>query len=400
MRIAIGILAFVMAAHAAPPPAITLVEVANSLESPTAIAFPPDGTRRMFVTEQAGRVRVVRDGITLSTPFLDLRDAVATAGGEQGLLGIAFHPRYAVNHRVFVYYTRLDGSLRLSEFATSFSSLDVGDRQSERALLTIAHPTHANHNGGQLAFGPDGYLYIGVGDGGSGGDPPNNAQNLGVHLGKILRIDVDGAQPYAIPPDNPFVGNGDARPEVWASGLRNPWRFSFDRMTGDLYIGDVGQNAIEEVNLARWGSKGLNFGWRVYEGISCYNPPTNCPVAGFTPPILQYLHDATGGDSVTGGYVYRGFASAALRGYYIYGDFASSRVWAATREGDTWVSYLLLPFGVLSSVSTFGEDESGELYVASYYAGRIFRIEGPPPGASPLLRCDASTRCLTRRVAR
>ena len=388
-----------IAAHAAPPPAVTLVEVASGIGTPTAIAFPPDGTGRMFVTEQTGRVRVVRDGVTLPTPFLDLSDSVATVG-EQGLLGIAFHPRFAVNKRVFIYYTRTDGSIRISEFGLSFGSSDVGDRTSERALLTIPHPGQTNHNGGQLAFGPDGYLYAGVGDGGSAGDPPNNAQSLSVLLGKILRIDVDGAQPYTIPPDNPFVALGDARGEIWAFGLRNPWRFSFDRLTGDLFVGDVGQGTNEEVDFATWGARGLNFGWRVFEGLSCHNPSTGCALANHTPPILQYQHGAAGGDSITGGFIYRGIRSAALRGYYLYGDYVSNRVWAATREGDAWVSYVLIPPGQLLGISTFGEDEAGDVYVASYSNGRVYRIDGPAPAANPLLRCDAATRCLTRRVTR
>jgi len=400
VRFAFLLFAIAFAAQAAAPPQVTLRVVADVF-APTAIAFPPDGSSRMFVASQIGLVHVVRDGVIQPTPFLDLRDSTTTAG-ERGLLGIAFHPHFAVNKRVFIFYTDLEGSLRISEFGMSFSSPDVGDRPSERVLLTITHPGASNHNGGQLAFGPDGYLYIGVGDGGSAGDPPNNAQNLSVLLGKILRIDVDGARPYAIPHDNPFVGLSDARGEIWAYGLRNPWRFSFDRMTGDLFVGDVGQGAREEIDYVPWGMRGgMNFGWRVFEGFECFNPSTNCSLANHTPPILQYRHDAAGGDSVTGGFMYRGLASAALRGFYIYGDFVSSRVWAAALENGAWTSHeLIAPGGALTSVSAFGEDEAGEIYVASYYTGRVFRIEGPPPAANPLLRCDAATRCLPRRVTR
>ena len=399
VRLAFLCFSFVLAAQAAPPPAVTLTEVASGIEGPTAIAFAPDGLGRVYVTEKTGRVRVALNGYTFENPFLDLRGSVATVG-EQGLLGIAFHPRYGTtNRRFFLYYTRIDGSLRISEFTTR-GFFDGADLSSERPLLTIAHPGFTNHNGGQLAFGPDGYLSIGVGDGGSGGDPPNNAQNLGVLLGKILRIDVDGAQPYAIPPDNPFVGNGDARPEIWAYGLRNPWRFSFDRVTGDLFIGDVGQNANEEVDFVPWGTKGVNFGWRVFEGFSCYNPPANCALANHAPPILAYGHDAAGGDSITGGYMYRGTRSEPLRGYYLYGDFASSRMWAATREGDAWVTYPLIAPGQLSGISTFGEDAAGEIYVASYHSQRVYRIDGPLQPSNPLLRCDRNAGCAPRRVIR
>jgi glucose/arabinose dehydrogenase len=397
MRAALSVLLLACLAHAAPPPQVQLREVASGIAQPTAIAFPPDGTRRMFVTEQTGRVRAVQDGIIEGRVYLDLRASVSTVG-EQGLLGIAFHPRYATNRRAFLYYTRLDGSLRISEFTTSLLTGEA-PRDSEREILTIPHPGHTNHNGGQLAFGPDGYLYIGVGDGGAAGDPPNNAQNLAVLLGKILRIDVDGAPPYAIPPENPFVGNGDARGEIWAYGLRNPWRFSFDRMTGDILIGDVGQNANEEVDFAAHGAKGLNFGWRVFEGLFCYSPPAGCTLADHTRPILQYRHDAAGGDSVTGGYVYRGMKSAALAGYYFYGDFVSNRLWAATREAGQWTSYPVAS-APLAGISTFGEDEAGEIYVASYSTGRIYAIDGPGPGINPALRCDVAAGCLPRRVPR
>ena len=396
---ALASLLFASAVVAGPPPALTLREVASGLNTATAIAFPPDGSGRMVVTQQNGVARVVRNGVALDPPYVDLRDTVS-GGPEQGLLGIAFHPRYRDNRRVFLYYTQLDGSLRLSEFAPRSQGDEVLDRGSERAILTIAHPTFANHNGGQIAFGPDGYLYIGVGDGGSGGDPPNNAQTLSTMLGKILRIDVDGARPYAVPPDNPFVGNSDARPEIWMYGLRNPWRFSFDRMTGDLFIGDVGQSAREEVDFARHGTRGLNFGWHVFEGLSCYQPPSGCALADHTPPVLQYGHDAAGGDSITGGFIYRGVRSASLRGFYLYGDFASNRLWAATREGEGWASYLVTAGGELQGISTFGEDEVGEIYVASYGTGRIHAIEGPLEPVNPVLRCDVASGCLPRRVPR
>jgi glucose/arabinose dehydrogenase len=278
----------------------------------------------------------------------------------------------------------------VSSFLASTAHPDVADPASERLILSVPHPTFTNHNGGRLAFGPDGYLYIGMGDGGSSGDPPNNAQSLSTLLGKLLRVDIDTPEGYAIPPDNPFVGVSGARGEIWAYGLRNPWKFSFDRVTGDLYIGDVGQNRIEEIDFVPYGTApGLNFGWRVFEGADCFNPSAGCALSGHRPPIIQYAHDAAGGESVTGGYAYRGYRSAALRGYYFYGDFISSRVWAAVREGTSWrTSVVFEPPGPLSGVSTFGEDEAGEILVASYNDGRVYAIQGLAPGVNPVNRFE------------
>ena len=371
----------------APPPAVALREVASGFSAPTAIVNAGDGSGRLFILEQDGLVWILRNGTRLATPFLDV-GALTAAEGERGLLGLAFHPDFAANGRFFVYYTRrADGAIRIDAYTVSSANLDVADPASQREVLTIPHPGFSNHNGGATAFGPDGYLYLGVGDGGSGGDPPNNAQNRGVLLGKILRIDVDAPAGYAIPPDNPFVGVQGARAEIWAYGLRNPWRFSFDRATADFFIGDVGQGAVEEIDHVPFGARaGLNFGWRRFEGDACFNPSSNCAFEGHTPPIITYRHDAAGGISVTGGYVYRGWRSAALRGFYIYGDFGSSRIWAATQEGLNWATYELIPRDVLSGISTFGEDEAGEIYVASYFDGRIYAIDGPGPGVNPLER--------------
>jgi hypothetical protein len=229
-----------------------------------------------------------------------------------------------------------------------------------------------------------------MGDGGSAGDPPNNAQSLTTLLGKILRIDVDMPDGYAIPADNPFAAMAGARGEIWAYGLRNPWKFTFDRATGDLYIGDVGQNRVEEIDFVPLGTPaGLNFGWRIFEGADCFNPSTGCSLSNHRPPIIQYGHDAVGGESVIGGYVYRGYRSAALRGYYIYGDFISSRVWAAVREGSSWrTSVIFEPSGPLSGVSTFGEDEAGEIHVASYNDGRLYAIQGTGAGVNALNRFE------------
>lgn len=366
-------LACLPAASLAAPPPVTLTEVAAGLDRPTEVVNAGDGSGRLFIVEQAGLIRILKAGTLLATPLLDLRSQTSTAG-ERGLLGLAFHPRHATNRRFFVYYTeRGTGTLHISAFEASAANPDVGDPASERMLLTVLHGSFSNHNGGHLAFGPDGLLYAGTGDGGGAGDPPNNAQNPVGRLGKLLRIDVDAATPTV---------------ETWAVGLRNPWKFSFDRVAGDLYVADVGQNRMEEVNFVAFGTPGgPNFGWRVFEGTNCFNPPQGCALPNHTPPVAQYGRDAAGGQSVTGGYVYRGNRSLALRGYYLYGDFVSSRMWAARREGGQWrVDVLMQPSSVLSGISTFGEDEAGELYVASYNDGKLFAIVAPGPGANPIER--------------
>lgn len=300
---------------------------------------------------------------TLSpTPFLDITSQVLTTGSEQGLLGLAFHPN---DHtRFFVYYTRRsDGANVLASYR--LTSADAADPITEQLILAMPDP-FPNHNGGQLAFGPrDGYLYIGTGDGGSGGDPGNRAQNPNELLGKILRLDVDSA-PYVIPQTNPNF----ARREIWATGLRNPWRFSFDRVSGDLYVADVGQSAYEEINFQPGTSAGgENYGWRFREGAHCFNPSTNCDPGGLTDPVAEYSHAF--GCSVTGGYVYRGSAHPRMQGIYFYGDYCSGRVWGLVRDGTTWTNTQLLDTNYL--ISTFGEDASGELYLADY-AGTIYRL--------------------------
>ncbi len=368
-------------AFAAPPP-VTLRQVASGLTQPLLATHAGDGTRRLFIVEKTGRIKILKDGSVLPTPFLDVSALVSTTS-ERGLLGLAFHPRYLENRRFFVFYTRAsDGALRISSFLANASNRDLADPTSEQEVITIPHSAAANHNGGHLAFGPDGFLYVGTGDGGGSGDTANNAQNLGVLLGKILRLDVSGASGYAIPATNPFVGVAGARGEIWAYGLRNPWRFSFDRATGDLYIGDVGQGAVEEVDFQPFGSPGgQNYGWRVFEGTSCYNPPSGCSLANHTPPVLTYGHNASGGNSITGGYVYRGRKSRALRGFYLYGDYGSNRIWAAQRDGATWATTVLVPPpSAVNGISSFGEDETGELYVVSINSGQVHAIDGPPPG--------------------
>lgn len=355
----------------APAPEVRLEPVVSGLTPLTSVVNAGDGSGRLFITEKNGQVRVLEDGGVLSTPFLDLT-GVVSGGGEQGLLGLAFHPQYADNGRFFVNYTRADGDTVVAEFSVS-DDPNVADAGSEKVLLTVAQP-YDNHNGGNLAFGPDGLLYIGLGDGGAGGDPKGRGQDLGTLLGKMLRIDVDNGDPYAVPPSNPFVGAEGAEPEIWAYGLRNPWKYSFDRETGDLWIADVGQGSYEEVNVQPAGSAGgENYGWDVLEGSSCYSDDgsvSECARDGFTLPVTEYGRDE--GQSVTGGYVYRGERIPALRGQYVFGDFSSGTLWRTAPAGDgSYTRDTLLEAGFL--VAAFGEDEAGELYVADFN-GALYRF--------------------------
>jgi glucose/arabinose dehydrogenase len=335
------------------------------------LQVPPDGTVRIFVVEQGGRAQVIQGGVLQATPFLDIRARVS-AGGERGLLGLAFHPDYASNRRFFLSYTRtVVGQLQsvVAEYQTSAGDPNAADT-TERVVLTVDQPFD-NHNGGQIRFGPDGFLYIGLGDGGGGGDPQGNGQNMDTLLGKLLRIDVDSAQPYAVPPDNPFVGQAGIRPEIWASGLRNPWRFSFDNPTARLFLGDVGQGSFEEVDIV---TKGGNYGWNIMEGLHCFQPPSGCSSSGLELPITEYSHSE--GASVTGGFVYRGTSMSELRGRYVFGDFISGRIWALeeTTPG-VWTRVLLLDTDI--NISCFGLDPAGELLVADY-AGGLLRLRHAP----------------------
>jgi len=358
------------AVGAGPPPLprVQLQRVATGLTQPLYAVHAGDGSRRLFVVEQSGVVRILRDGRLLPAPFLDIRRRVI-AGGELGLLSVAFHPRYASNGRFFVNYTSNLGNLRtvIAEYRVSAGNPDVAD-STERVLLEIAQPFR-NHNGGLNLFGPDGMLYIGMGDGGSGGDPFNNGQRLDTLLGKLLRIDVDGGAPYRTPADNPFLGRGTARGEIWAYGLRNPWRFSFDRGTGQLFLADVGQNAWEEVDLVE---RGQNYGWNVMEGAHCFNPPTDCNAAGLRLPIAEYGRAM--GCSITGGYVYRGSRIRDLVGRYLFGDYCSGRLWTLTEAAPgRWMMTQLLETGL--SISSFGEDQDGEVYIVDH-SGSIHVITG------------------------
>lgn len=358
------------AATPAPPPAagLTFTRVAGGFVQPVAVTHAGDGSGRLFVAEQGGTVRIVRNGVVAAAPFLDISALVTPTGGEQGLLGLAFPPGFAARGSFYVNYTDRTGvgNTVVARIGLG-ASPDAADPASRTTLLGIVQP-FANHNGGQLAFGPDGMLYIGSGDGGSGGDPQGNGQNTASLLGKILRIDVlSGTTPYAVPAGNPFGS------EVWGYGLRNPWRFSFDRLTGDLYIADVGQNLVEEIDFQAAGTgAGANYGWNVMEGSDCFNGGP-CSSAGLTLPVAEYRH-GSGDCAVTGGYVYRGSA-AALQGTYLYGDFCSGRIWGLRRSGTAWTSTLLAD--TTFAVATFGEDEAGELYLADYATGDLYRIGAP-----------------------
>jgi glucose/arabinose dehydrogenase len=347
---------------------------ATGVDQPVYATGSADGTGRLLVVEQPGRIGIVNtDGSVVSLPFLDISDRVAF-GNEQGLLGLALHPGYARNGRLFVDYTRkTDGATVISEF---HASGDTADPASERILLTIPQP-FANHNGGMLAFDPAGKLLIGMGDGGSEGDPQGNGQNRAALLGKILRIDVDGKRPYAIPPDNPFAGSKDTAPEIWDLGMRNPWRFSFDRQTGDLVIGDVGQGDWEEIDAEPAGTGGRNYGWNVMEGDHCFRVP-GCDQRGLVPPVVEYSH-GDGNCSVIGGYVYRGSAVPALVGGYVFSDYCTGTLWAlsaaaALADG----SVPLTAVGSAGqSVSSFGQDDAGELYLMGQ-SGRILKVAAAP----------------------
>ncbi len=354
---------------------VQLQSISTSLSSPVFMTAPANDTTRLFIVEQGGLIRIydVIAGSLLATPFLDISGLI-TAGGEQGLLGLAFDPQYAANRQLYVHYTNTAGDIVIARYLRHPTNVNLADPSTGTPLLTVAHPTFSNHNGGMLAFGPDGCLYAGVGDGGSGGDPNNNGQNQNTRLGKLLRIDPFLGGPCANNIANPFLAG--AAPEVWSVGLRNPWRFSFDRQTHDLYIGDVGQGTREEINvsLAPNAGRALNFGWRLMEGFLCFNPSSNCNPGGLTLPVLDYPH-LSGACSVTGGYVYRGSVMPALQSTYFYADFCAGFVRSfryqngQATEQTEWP--LLSPPG--SFVTSFGEDASGELYITTQ-GGGLFKF--------------------------
>lgn len=359
---------------------LTTVRVASGLSQPLFVTAPIGDYERIFILEQvAARIKILKDGVILPQPFLNLDPRVGNGGGEQGLLGMAFHPDYAQNGYFFVDYTDNAGNTVVARYQVT-SNPDSADYDSEYIILSLDQP-YVNHNGGMLAFGPDGYLYIGTGDGGSAFDPGNRAQNGQSLFGKMLRIDVDGGSPYAVPSDNPFVGVTGMLGEIWAIGLRNPWRYGFDRLTGDLYIADVGQNQWEEIDFQPAGQGGQNYGWRVFEGnhstgLSGYSTV----VQDTTFPIYEYSHSG-GNCSVTGGYVYRGGAIPFLQGTYFFADFCSNQIWSFRYDGNNLTEFQnrtseLAPGGGLSitSISSFGEDASGELYITDLNGGEVFKI--------------------------
>lgn len=331
--------------------------VVDGLQRP--VDLQPDGSGRLFVIEKVGRIRIIESNELLETPFLDISDRVGSSGNEQGLLGLAFHPQYSDNGRFFVNYTDLNGDTVIARFQVA-ADPNAADPASEVQLLAVDQP-YQNHNGGVLTFGPDGYLYAGLGDGGSQGDPNENAENPGVLLGKILRLDVDSADPYTVPADNPFGS------EVWAYGLRNPWRLSFDQATGDLYIGDVGGNQWEEIDFLPAGSQGgANFGWDHREGAHDFE---GGGPAGMIEPVAEYSHPE-GGCSVTGGYVYRG-SMPEWNGIYLYGDYCTGMIWGLLNTDGGWQTRLLFDLDI--TITSFGRAESGEIYLLSDNGG-VFRL--------------------------
>jgi glucose/arabinose dehydrogenase len=364
-------------APVAPPDAsaITLTPVASGYTRPLLVTNAGDGSNRLFIVEQTGKIWIVDAGTPLDNPFLDVSglispDALNLGGySERGLLGLAFSPDYENNGQFFINYTDLNGNTVIARYRVSDEDPNVADPNSAVTILTQEQP-YANHNGGNLAFGADGYLYIGFGDGGSGGDPENRAQNLSTWLGKILRIDVNNTDLYAVPEDNPFVGQASAAPEVWAYGLRNPWRFSFDAVTGDLYIADVGQNQYEEVNFQPGNSAGgENYGWPAYEATHPYN---NEQLANTIMPVAEYPHSQ--GVSISGGHVYRGAQIPSLQGVYLYADWGSGFIWWLYQdEAGAWQNGVLMS-STGHSVSAFGVDEQNELYLVDY-SGAVYRFD-------------------------
>lgn len=356
-----------------PPLTLGLREVAAGLNQPLLLTAPA-GDSRQFIVERPGRIRVLANGSLLAKPLLDL-SAQTTTDGERGLLSMAFHPEFASNGRFYVYYTDRNGNIAIDRFALS-ANPNVADPQSQTRVLSIAHPTYSNHNGGLLAFGPDGYLYIGTGDGGGGGDPNRNAQNPESMLGKLLRLDVDISLPtaYKVPPDNPYAGQSGKRGEIWALGLRNPWRFAFDGTGRQLYIADVGQGAREEVDVAAIAASGNNYGWPVMEGSVCYNA-ASCASAGLVAPAFEYLHDSAGanGCSITGGYVYRGAALPELAGRYFYSDYCKGFLKSFLYSGGRVSEQRDWGIGNVGNVLSFGQDAQGELYLLTG-GGKVYKI--------------------------
>ena len=352
-------------------PALRLVEVASGLQSPVHLTAPA-ADARLFIVEQPGRIRIVENGQLLATPFLDIA-AKVSSGGERGLLSVAFHPKYAQNGFLYVNYTDQAGDTRIERYRVS-ANRNVADAASASLVLQVRQP-YSNHNGGLVVFGPDGMLYVGMGDGGGGGDPEEAGQDPLKLLGKLLRIDVDAAQPYGMPAGNPYAGQSGGRGEIWAMGMRNPWRFSFDHTAKLLYVADVGQNRLEEVNVVPAGQAGVNYGWDVMEASDCFEPGSGCAREGLTLPVLEYTHDD--GCSITGGFVYRGQAIPGLQGHYLYADYCEGWVRSFRYAGGQAVDKRSYPLPDVGNISSFGEDAQRELYLISH-RGTVHRIAPAP----------------------
>lgn len=360
------------------PPSLTITQFATGFSIP--VGIENCGDSRLFIVQQRGLIRILNaNGTINSSAFLDISSLVSSTGNERGLLGLTFHPNYATNGYFYVNYTRSsDGATRVSRFSVNPANPNDALENSELNILTIAQP-YSNHNGGQIRFGPDGYLYIGMGDGGSADDPQGYGQSTTTLLGKMLRIDVDNGTPYSIPASNPFNGSLSVENEIWAIGMRNPWRFNFDRCTGDLWIGDVGQDFYEEVDFQPASSTGgENYGWRCREGLhACPTCNTSgCATTGFTDPIYEYQHTNPNGCSISGGYVYRGGIYGAMYGWYLFTDYCSGRIWGSypNGSGGFTTSVLTTNTTITNNLSTFGEDYRGELYLAGQSNGRIYKI--------------------------
>jgi glucose/arabinose dehydrogenase len=355
-------------------PRIQLDQYATGFDRPIDIAHCGDS--RLFIVEQDGRIWILDSmGVRLPTPFLNIDPQVNSSGNEQGLLGLAFHPNYAQNGWFYVNYIRSNGDTRISRYTVSATDPNVADPASERILLNVDQP-YSNHNGGCMKFGADGMLYISLGDGGSGGDPQNYSQRKNTHLGKMLRLDVntDVAPYYTVPPTNPFVNDAAYFPEIWSLGLRNVWRFSFDRLNGDMWMGDVGQNSREEINHEPANTGGRNYGWRCYEGNNAYNTSGCNPQSSYTGPVFDYAQSNANGCSVTGGFVYRGSQYPDMYGYYLFADYCSGRFWQSSPNGNGGFSTAVLANLSAFEYSSFGEDRNGELYVAMLSSGHIMKI--------------------------
>ena len=380
---------------------LSSVLIADGYKKPVFITSYPNNAKLLYIVEQAGLIKLINDGKKLSRPFFDINKRVVNPnrpGDERGLLGFAFHPNHTNNGKFYINYMDNDGNTIISEFSTN-SELRA-DHKSERIILKLKQP-YGNHNGGDIQFGPDGYLYISIGDGGKAGDPLNAGQDLSSLFGKIIRIDIE-QKPYGIPKSNPFFGQKDKREEIWAWGLRNVWRFSFDKQTGDKYLADVGQNKWEEVNFEPASSKGgLNYGWRIMEANHCYDPKENCPTEGLIKPIIEYPNDANHpafafriieelsfsetdveGCSVTGGYVYRGQKIKSMQGQYIFGDYCSGNIWTLKVVNGKAINFknrteeINIGGGEFTTyISSFGQDSDGEIYIIDYNGGIYKLIE-------------------------